>query len=298
MRWFYSNGSLNEQEWEVSLDGRVHGWKRTGLKVATIDEHQERDLTDISVERIFIPLSGRFKVAFESMSESGTQELKGRPSVFSGPTDTLYTPAGTKARISGKGQIAIAEAKATARKDVTYTPAEAVKIELRGAGNSCRQVNNFGIPGVLDADRIIACEVLTPSGNWSSYPPHKHDEYESGRQSNLEEIYYFKVSSPEPDLISRQGDPIGYFRNYGNGIKEIDTLAEVRSGDVALVPHGWHGPAMAAPGYDLYYLNVMAGPDPVREWNIIDDPNHAWVRDSWQSQALDPRLPLKVRGES
>ena len=297
MRWFYKKGSLAEQQWEVLVDGRIPGWQRTGLKIATLELDQGLELVDVSVERVVIPLRGKFRVAFESRSESGVQELQGRASVFSGPTDTLYLPAGSKARISGLGQIAIAEAMASKRKDVAYIPAENVQIEIRGAGSSSRQVNNFGTPGVLDADRIIVCEVLTPSGNWSSYPPHKHDEYVPGQQSNLEEIYYFQVSIPTSEVRSRQGDPIGYFRNYGNGIKEIDTLAEVRSGDVALVPHGWHGPAMAAPGYDLYYLNVMAGPDPDREWTIIDDPNHAWVRESWSGQNLDARLPWKVKGQ-
>ena len=80
---------------------------------------------------------------------------------------------------------------------------------------------------------------------------------------------------------------------YGSGPgKEIDVCAEVRTGDAILIPYGWHGPAMAAPGYDLYYLNVMAGPDPERVWKICDDPAHAWVRTLWDGQEIDPRLPL------
>ena len=71
-------------------------------------------------------------------------------------------------------------------------------------------------------------------------------------------------------------------------------LAEVRSGDVVLIPHGWHGPSMAVPGYDLYYLNVMAGPGAERAWRICDDPAHTWVRDTWPSQAVDPRLPMSA----
>jgi 5-deoxy-glucuronate isomerase len=139
-------------------------------------------------------------------------------------------------------------------------------------------VNNFATPGVLDADRLIACEVLTPSGNWSSYPPHKHDEDRPGVETPLEEIYYFEVA----------GDGMAYQRVYG---PDIDVLAEVRSGDAVLIPHGWHGPSMATPGYDLYYLNVMAGPAE-RSWLICDDPAHAWIRDTWPDQAVDPRLPL------
>jgi 5-deoxy-glucuronate isomerase len=131
------------------------------------------------------------------------------------------------------------------------------------------------MPATFDADRLLACEVLTPGGNWSSYPPHKHDEAREG-ESVLEEIYYFEVA----------GGGMGYQRVYGT----TEVLAEVRTGDVVEIPHGWHGPSMAAPGYDLYYLNVMAGPE--RTWLISDDPAHAWVRDTWTSQDIDPRLPF------
>jgi 5-deoxy-glucuronate isomerase len=159
-------------------------------------------------------------------------------------------------------------------------------VELRGAGQSSRQVNNFGTPEILDADRLIACEVLTPSGNWSSYPPHKHDDYRPGAEAVLEEIYYFEVAA------GPAGPGLAYQRVYGTPERPIDVLAEVRSGDVVLVPHGWHGPSMAAPGYDLYYLNVMAGPGRERAWLICDDPAHGWVRQSWEQQTVDPRLPF------
>ena len=110
--------------------------------------------------------------------------------------------------------------------------------------------------------------MLTPNGNWSSYPPHRHDE--------LEEIYYYEIT----------GGGFAYQRVYDG----MELLAEVRSGDQIHLPRGYHGPSMAAPGYDLYYLNVMAGS--VREWNFVDDPDHAWIRDSWADQEMDPRLPM------
>ena len=90
-------------------------------------------------------------------------------------------------------------------------------------------------------------------------------------------------------------NPRGYQRIHGPRDRPVNVLAEVRNGDVVLVPHGWHGPAMAAPGYDLYYLNVMAGPGAEREWLISDDPDHAWVRETWASQKVDPRLPFGAR---
>ena len=92
---------------------------------------------------------------------------------------------------------------------------------------------------------------------------------------------------------------MAYQRVYGTPERPIDVLAEVRGGDVVLIPHGWHGPSMAAPGHDLYYLNVMAGPSPERAWRICDDPAHAWVRGTWSGQAVDPRLPLtSAKGRS
>jgi 5-deoxy-glucuronate isomerase len=157
-----------------------------------------------------------------------------------------------------------------------------VGVELRGAGAASRQVNDFCGPESFEADRLIAVEVLTPSGNWSSYPPHKHDEDVPGVETELEEIYYFEVAA----------DGFGYQRVYTSGPRrEIDVTAEVRSGDAIVMPFGYRGPSMAAPGYDLYYLNVMAGPGE-RAWRFTDEPAHAWIRDSWADQKLDARLPL------
>ena len=104
----------------------------------------------------------------------------------------------------------------------------------------------------------------------------------------LEEIYFFQVAE------GPSGPGMAYQRVYGSPSHAIDVLVEVRSGDVVLVPGGWHGPTMAAPGYDLYYLNVMAGPDAERAWRITNDPDHAWVMDSWPDQAIDDRLPFGV----
>ena len=124
--------------------------------------------------------------------------------------------------------------------------------------------------------------MFTPAGNWSSFPPHKHDTDRPG-ESVLEEIYYFEVAD------GPSGPGLAYQRVYGTPDRPADVLAEVRSGDVVIVPHGWHGPSMAVPGYDLYYLNVMAGPGR-REWLICDDPAHSWVREQWKNQPVDPRV--------
>jgi 5-deoxy-glucuronate isomerase len=166
-----------------------------------------------------------------------------------------------------------------------------VPVELRGAGACSRQVNNFCTPEAFDADRLIACEVLTPAGNWSSFPPHKHDTERDG-ESVLEEIYYFEVGA------GPAGPGMGYHRVYSSDDRPADVVAEVRSGDVVLVPYGWHGPSMAVPGYDMYYLNVMAGPGAERAWQICDDPAHAWIRGTWPAQRPDPRLPMTGRGQT
>jgi 5-deoxy-glucuronate isomerase len=180
--------------------------------------------------------------------------------------------------------VAVATARATRRLPARLAPVAAVPVELRGAGPASRLVRNFATPAALEADRLIAVEVITPGGNWSSWPPHKHDEARPG-ESVLEEIYYFEIAG------APGGAPgLGYQRVYGTPERPIDVLVEVRDGDVVLIPHGWHGPAMAAPGYDLYYLNVMAGPGDERAWRISDDPEHAWVRATWPDQPVDPRV--------
>ena len=170
-----------------------------------------------------------------------------------------------------------------------YVEASAVSVELRGAGASLPRGPQLrrGRLG-FEADRLIAVEVLTPGGNWGSYPPHKHDEVREG-ETELEEIYHYVVAD------GPSGPGLAYQHVYGTADRPIEVLTTVRTGDVVLVPHGWHGPAMAAPGYDLYYLNVMAGPGE-RAWRACDDPAHAWVKDAWRDAPVDPRLPFGRTG--
>ena len=208
--------------------------------------------------------------------------------MFTRVTDFAYVPRDAEVTVSSAegGRFALCGARATRRLPARYGPAEGVRVELRGAGQASRQINNFCTPATFEADKLIAVEVLTPAANWSSYPPHKHDEERPG-ELRLEEVYYFEVADG-PD-----GTPgMGYQRVYGSRPdQDIDVTAEVRTGDLILIPHGWHGPAMATPGYDLYYLNVMAGPGAERAWLICDDPAHAWIRGTWEGQEMDPRLP-------
>lgn len=277
-------GTAATGDYALEVTPESAGWGSSGLRVLDLAPGATHVLGTGEDEVVVVPLSGALVV----LCDGETFELDGRPHVFAGPTDFAYLPREATAELSSAagGRFALCSARAGRRLPVRYGPAAGVPVELRGAGSCSRQVNNFATAGVFDADSIIACEVVTPGGNWSSYPPHKHDEA-SDVESELEEIYYFEVA-PGP-----QGQPgLAYHRVYGTPERPIDVLAEVRDRDVVLVPHGWHGPSIAAPGHDLYYLNVMAGPGPERAWRIVDDPAHAWVRDSWAHEDVDPRLPL------
>jgi 5-deoxy-glucuronate isomerase len=280
--WHIPAGSTGRGAEVVTITPERAGWDFTSLRVVRLEPGGRYELATADDEVLVLPLAG----SCDLDSSAGSAVLAGRASVFSAVSDCAYVPAGSRLSMTSAagGRFALAGARARGRLPFRYLAAQDVRVELRGAGSCSRQVNNFGTPDVLDAGRLIACEVLTPAGNWSSYPPHKHDEARPG-ESVLEEIYYFEIES------GPAGPGLAYQRVYGTAGRPANLLAEVRSGDVVVVPHGWHGPSMAAPGYHLYYLNVMAGPGR-REWLICDDPAHSWVRNLWAGQQLDPRLPL------
>ena len=287
-QWFYPRGTLARGTWESVVDSAIDGWRHTGLRIAVLADG-DLELPAADVERIVIPLSGVFRVRHDET----TTVLDGRESVFAGPTDVLYTGSGTPLTISGRGRVAVAEAPTSVRKPSRYVAREDVPVEVRGAGRDTRQVHNFGTPDALDAAAFIVCEVITPGGNWSSHPAHKHDERIPGHESRLEEIYYFESAPARDAQAPADAAAFGSFASYSSPAGDIDTQALVRTGDIALVPYGYHGPAAAAPEYDLYYLNVMAGPDPERVWLVSDDPRQAWIRAQWARQEPDPRLPFR-----
>jgi 5-deoxy-glucuronate isomerase len=246
----------------------------TRLRIVELDAGGSEAFETGGDELIVLPLGGACSVEIDGER----YELEGRESVFSAVTDFAYAPRDARVEIRSEagGRFALPAAAARERLAPRYCAAEDVPVELRGAGNASRQVNNF-CADHFPADALLAVEVLTPNGNWSSYPPHKHDEDIPGVEVALEEIYYFEVS----------GGGFAYQRVYGG----MDVLKEVRTGDRIDMPRGYHGPSMAAPGYDLYYLNVMAGPNE-RAWRFTDDPAHAWIRGTWADQEMDPRLPM------
>lgn len=280
MSLYLPRGSAANGPWALEIASGRDEWQHTSLRILELAPGGSHSWVTGDEEAMIVPLSGSATVH----CDGAAFDLMGRQSVFARVSDVAYVPrdAAVELATEAGGRFAVCGARCGRRLDPAYLAADAVPVETRGAGNATRQVNNFGIPGVLEADRLIACEVLTPGGNWSSFPPHKHDENRPGVESELEEIYYFE--------LAREG--LAYHRVYGTAARPIDVLAEVADGDVVLVPHGWHGPSIAAPGVDLYYLNVMAGPGPERTWLICDDPAHTWVRGTWDGQPLDPRVPM------
>ncbi|GAA3371744.1 5-deoxy-glucuronate isomerase [Streptomyces sannanensis] len=265
----------------LDIDPGRAGWGYTALRVLELTSDGSYDFMTGDSEWIVLPLAGGCTVH----TQDRHFELRGRESVFGGVTDFAYVPRDSRAQITSGagGRFALAGARCERRLPARYGPAPEVPVELRGTGGCSRQVNNFAAADSFECDRLIAVEVLTPAGNWSSYPPHKHDQHRPGEESELEEIYYFE--------FARQGG-FGYHRVSPSRPGGADVLAEVRTGDAVLIPDGWHGPSIAAPGHDMYYLNVMAGPGETREWLIRDHPDHAWIRDTWPEQPADPRLPL------
>ncbi|MFD3843221.1 5-deoxy-glucuronate isomerase [Streptomyces sp. NPDC058642] len=276
-------GTSSDGPYDVLVTPESAGWGYSGLRILTLKPGEAHALSTEDSEFLVLPLTGSCTVT----TDGTAFELTGRTGVFASVTDFAYLPRESEALISSAagGRFALPSA-CTGRSSLSarYGAKENVPVELRGAGACSRQVNNYCLPGTFEAEQLLVCEVLTPGGNWSSYPPHKHDQARPGQESELEEIYYFEVSGGE--------NGFGYQRVYGTEERPIDVLAEVRSGDAVLIPHGWHGPSIAAPGYDLYYLNVMAGPGQDRAWLICDDPAHGWVRATWDTQDVDDSLPF------
>lgn len=292
MARYLPHGTAGDETFDLVVTPESAGWGFSGLRTLTLEAGRPVEITTGELEVIVLPLEGGVRVEAEGQSH----HLVGRRDVFTAVTDFVYLPRDTTATLTADGPalIALPAAKATRRLPIRYVPASAVPVELRGAGQASRQVNNFATPGVFETDKLIACEVFTPAGNWSSYPPHKHDET-GEHESELEEIYYYRFRSQAPGRVSGAG--AGYQRVYGTTDRPADLLEEVADGDVVLIPHGWHGPSVAAPGHDMYYLNVMAGPEQDRAWKIVDDPDHGWIRETWAAQQIDPRLPFHTAPE-
>ena len=222
-------------------------------------------------------------------------DLPGRSSPFAGLPWAAYLPPGRGGRVVGRPDaseprgvlVAIAEAPPSWREGVASDPyvigPTDVEIEIRGRGNASRQITKIVRPE-SPADRLEIVEVYTPSGNWSSWPPHKHDVDDWPTEAVLEEVYYYGFRRPEAWGVQR----------VYRGDRSRSGLWEVRDGELVIVPDGYH-PFVTGHGDDAYYLNALAGDR--RTMNCSFDPDIEWVMGTWPSMAPDPRLPLVDRAE-
>jgi 5-deoxy-glucuronate isomerase len=280
----YPAGTAGKDGYSVEIDPIMAGWAYCGLKVLQLPAGGNAEVATGSAEVAVLPLAGSCVVEVEGKRF----DVDGRDSVFSGIAGFAYAPVDAELKITSAtgGEFAICSAEATRRIDPYAVPARAVAVEVRGAGTASRQINNFLSANYWEADKLIAVEVLTPEGGWSSYPAHKHDEM-SEDEVDLEEIYYFRIAGD-------QGS--GFFSCYTMD-GAINQTVTVHDGDTFLVPRGFHGPAAAFPGHHMYYLNVMAGPSPERVWRICNDPRHEPAMASLEALGPDPRLPLTAAPE-
>jgi 5-deoxy-glucuronate isomerase len=237
------------------------GWDYVGFEPLTLARGETAERETGARECCVVVIAGRVRVR----SEHGDwRDLGGRASPFSGAPDAAYLPPGTRFTVDGDGEVGLCFAPADGGAEPRVLPARAVAPETRGHGAHERTVRAI-LMGDEAADSLLVCEVFTPPGHWSSYPPHKHDRDALPEESLLEETYHFRIDPP-------QG--FGLQRVYTDD-RGLDETLTVRDRDTVLVPRGYHT-VSAPPGYAVYYLNVMAGP--TRAWTVTDDPDHAWTK--------------------
>jgi 5-deoxy-glucuronate isomerase len=257
------------------------GWTYISFAVHALAPGESVTLPGNGQERALVPLSGTVQA-----SAAGQQwTFGGRASVFAGLGHCLYLPRDTEVTLTASTplELAVAEAPASERFEPVLVTPDDVDIELRGGGNASRQVGSLMLPG-FPADRLHVIEVWTPGGNWSSFPPHKHEQDREG-ESELEETYYYRLRDPENGWAVQ--------RVYSSE-QNFDLTQTVHDGDLLLIPWGYHT-TVAAHGHDLYYLNVLAGPAPKRTLQAFQDPCLKATQDAWPEAGIDSRLPLIPR---
>ena len=270
-----------------SITPKSANWKYCGMYILNLSEQNNHEIVFNDFEGVLLSLSAEnVSVVIDDVE----LKLVGRTGVFAGISDWIYIPVGAKVAIRGKkGFLALSTAQAAKKFPATYVSKDKVSVEIRGSGFATRQVNNIATPSSFSgAEKILVCEVITPGGNWSSWPPHRHDGI-AGCEFNNEEIYYFQIGKQNSDHGSDEGR--GYFRVYSYD-KSIDETMTINDKDFVIVPHGYHGPSIAAPEYPMYFLNVLAGPAENRTMGFCDDPSHHWIREDWKTQKQDSRLPM------
>lgn len=265
----------------AKVSAQQAGWDYLNMAAIRLDKGQTYEGTTGEHEHVSVILGGRCHFH----TDKGRYDNIGRrPNVFSGMPWAVYVPRRTSFRIEALTDgLEIASCWVPTDKDYPLqlvTPSDST-IEIRGGGNATRQINSILPPG-FNCHRLVCVEVYTPSGNWSSYPPHKHDVHRVDSEghlleADLEEIYFYKLDKPEG---------YAYQRVYTSDGR-IDALMMARNHDTVLVPEGYH-PVVSAHGYTTYYLNFLAGS--AQSLANSDDPQHQWIKDTWTAQ--DPRLPV------
>ncbi len=252
-----------------SAEGVVHhitpqtaGWTYVGFDLLALSPGQTvvRDSGNREVCLVFVTGRGRVEVAGNDYGVLGE-----RASPFEGSPWSVYVPAHAHWRVSAETpvELAVCSAPAEGRLPARVIPPSEVGQETRGKGTNTRHVRNI-LPVSKEAESLLVVEVITPGGHWSSYPPHKHDTNDPPRETLLEETYYHRLA---------RGAGFAIQRVYTDDLSLDQTFA-VGDGDVVLVPRGYH-PVGAPHGFDLYYLNVMAGP--VRDWKFSMAPDHQFL---------------------
>lgn len=277
--------STIDKEIYQSITSAEAGWNHLNFVARTIKQGQKWEGDTGNNEYLFVLLGGNFSA---ETSAGNWETSNGRKNVFSGLPHALYLPQHTEFEINPVGDLLdIACSWCNAEKSFPscfITPADVVNmgIEYRGGDNASRQINRILPPG-SKCNRLVCVEVYTPSGNWSSYPAHKHDkrkvDSESGKllEADLEEIYFYKIDKPQGFALQKV---------YTDD-RSLDEIAEVHNNEVVLVPEGYH-PVVAGHGYNIYYLNYLAGSD--QSLASTDDPDHKWIYGTWKG--MDPRIPM------
>ena len=208
----------------------------------------------------------------------GAQRIGKRKNVFDGYPYAVYLPTGNAVSFAAETVCEIAECRvpSTAQLKPRLITPEDVVSSLRGGGNASRQIVDV-MSSAFPADKLMVVEVYTPGGNWSSYPPHKHDVHNPPAEVDLDEIYYYRMNQENAfafqHLYSRQD--------------AAERTVKTRDGDAVLVRSGYH-PVVAGPGYDIYYLNFLAGS--ARVMAVTEDAQHVWLKSTWKE--TDSRLPM------
>jgi 5-deoxy-glucuronate isomerase len=258
-----------------AVSPELAGWRYLSFHVASLDD-RPLQVGEPRREVALVMLAGGASVTVRG---GATFDLPGRASVWGGKPWALYLPAGVSAvavAAQGAATVAIASAPSSASGEPIVIGPDDVSVEVRGAGNATRQINHIITPS-FPADRLELVEVYTPSGNWSSWPPHKHDTDDMPREAVLEEIYHYRFRRPEA---------WGVQRLYGGS---VEGLWAVQGGETMIVRDGYH-PFVATHGDDAYYLNALAGD--VRTMACSFDPALDHVREAWAGMPPDPRVPL------